>query len=373
MIDFFTYFVYCTLLLVLIFLANLRNNKNHDSQLYIVNNNFKIEYFFSIAFISIIVGFRFEVGNDWFGYVNDFNYAKLYSSLKFTDQYYEFGYFYLQKFFHQLGLSYQWMFFTIAFISWYFLYNSLPNKLIPLFIFFVFANEYFFWSMNGIRQFVSLSIFVFSIKYILSREKYYYLLCISIACLFHYSSFLLFIFYLIPLKYNRNLFLSLFIISFFVGTTDIITQLSDGILTFLDAIIPGVGIYLRYFTLESLSTFDSEINYGLGYAFIVIVNFLIILSSKKVIKKYSSSKIYFLIFTIGAIIFNLSSNIFIIGRFNTYLLFIKTIVLAYTVLYFWNFKKYKFFVIIGIFFFLFFFLISIYNSSNMSSPYQFKI
>ena len=84
MIDFFTYFIYCTLLIVLIFLANIRNNKNHDGQLYILNNNFKIEYFFSIIFISLIVGFRFEVGNDWFGYVDDFNSIKLSPNLEFN-------------------------------------------------------------------------------------------------------------------------------------------------------------------------------------------------------------------------------------------------------------------------------------------------
>lgn len=372
MIDFFTYFIYCALLLVLIFLANLRNYKNHNGHLYIVKNNFKIEYFFSILLISLVIGFRFEVGNDWVGYVDDFNSYKLYN-LEFKDQKYEFGYFYLQNFFHQLGLSYQWMFFTIAFLSWYFLYNSLPNKLIPLFIFFIFTIEYFFWSMNGVRQFVSLSIFAYSIKFILSREKYYYLLFISIACLFHSSSFLLFLIYFLPLRYNRNLFLSLFIISFFVGTTDIITQLANNILTFFDPIIPGVGLYLRYLTYESLSSFESDINYGLGYVFNVVVNFLIILLSKKVIKKYSSSKIYFILFAIGAIIFNLSSSIFIINRINTYLLFMKTIVLAYTIFYFWNFKKYRILIIFSILAFSFYFLSTIYNSSNMSSPYQFQI
>ena len=372
MIDFFTYFVYTGLLFSLIILANLRSSTNHDEQLYLTRNNFRIEYFFSVLLISFIVGFRYDVGNDWAGYLADFNNIKFNTFLTFEDQYYEFAFFYINKIIPQLGLSYHWMFFSVAFISWYFLYKSLPNKLIPLFIFFIFTTEYFFWSMNGIRQFVALTIWIYSITFIIKREKYYYFLFLFIASLFHTSSVFLILFYFLPLKYNRKLFLILFLVSVFIGSTDYILLFFFKILSLLSIIIPVIEPYLRYLDFTKI-LINSDLNYGLGYFFIVIVNFLLLLFSEAVIKKYSSSKIYFLLFAIGTVIFNLSSNIFIIGRINTYLLFIKTIVLAYTFFYYWNFKKYRFFVIVSLLLFIFFFYAAIYNSSNMCSPYQFLI
>ena len=78
----------------LITLANLRTSTNHDKELYLTRNNFKIEYFFSVLLISFIVGFRYDVGNDWVGYVDIFNYIGSDTSLSFEDQYYEFVFVY---------------------------------------------------------------------------------------------------------------------------------------------------------------------------------------------------------------------------------------------------------------------------------------
>jgi transmembrane protein EpsG len=370
LIDFFTFFIYSGLLFLLQVLANLSANTNHDKELYLTRNNFKIEYFFSVLLISFIVGFRYDVGNDWAGYVSDFNNIKTNTFLAFEDQYYEFAFFYINKIISGLGLSYHWMFFSISFISWYFLYKSLPNKLIPLFIFFIFITEYFFWSMNGIRQFVALAIWTYSIRFIIKREKYYYFLFLFIASLFHTSAIILTFFYFLKLKYNRKLFLILFFISSFVGTTDYILQIFFKMLTLSADSIPLIGTYLRYFD-PTKTLIIADLNYGLGYYFIVIVNFLLLFFSESVIKKYPSSKIYFFIFAIGTVLFNLSTNIFLIGRINTYLMFFKSIALTYTFIYYWNFKQYRFYVFISLLFFLVFFYSTIYNSSNMCSPYQF--
>lgn len=357
----------------MITLANLRTSTNHDKELYLTRNNFKIEYFFSVLLISFIVGFRYDVGNDWVGYVDIFNYIGSDTSLSFEDQYYEFVFFYINRIIFQLGLSYNWMFFSMAFFSWYFIYKSLPNKLIPLFIFFIFTNEYFFWSMNGVRQFAALSIWAYSIKFLISREKYYYFFFVFIASLFHNSAFFLLLFYFLPIVYNKKLFLILYLVSLFLGTTDFLFSLFFKTLTLLSTFIPVLQSYLRYFLPGIDNLINHDLYYGLGYLFIITVNTLLLLFSGKVIKKYPSSKIYFLLFALGAIIFNLSSNIFIIGRLNTFFLFTKTIVLSYAICYSWSFIKYRFISVISIILFLIFFFMAIYNSSNMSSPYQFLI
>ena len=119
-----------------------------------------IQYFLSLVIISIIVGYRYNVGVDWDGYRIAFIDSK---NLTFEDNSFELGYFTISKIINLLGFSYQQFFFLINLITWYFIFKSIPKKLLFYFIFFLFCTEFFFWSMNGIRQFTAISIFLFSI------------------------------------------------------------------------------------------------------------------------------------------------------------------------------------------------------------------
>src|SRR5690606_22473386 len=104
------------------------------------------------------------------------------------------------------------MFFVVSFISWFFFFKAVPRTILPLFLFFMFATEYFFWGMNGVRQFIAMGIWLFSIKFIVSRNIKKYLFLILFASIFHKSVLLLIFIYFIPFYklYNRKVWLAIF-------------------------------------------------------------------------------------------------------------------------------------------------------------------
>ena len=170
MFDFFTYFIYISLLVTLILLTSYKQKFATAELPFETLPKLRMQHFVALLLIAFIVGFRYEVGNDWEGYKIGFETIKNSPYLSFSNQYLEPGYFFINKIIANLGLSYEWMFFTVALLTWYFYFKSVPKFLLPLFIFFLFVDEYFFWGMNGVRQFVAMSIWLVAIKYIINKN-----------------------------------------------------------------------------------------------------------------------------------------------------------------------------------------------------------
>lgn len=61
---------------------------------------------------------------------------------------------------------------------------------IPFSILLFFLTRYYFVGLNGVRQFISLSILAFSIKYVIEKNFKKFMLFILIASIFHYMSIL---------------------------------------------------------------------------------------------------------------------------------------------------------------------------------------
>ena len=135
--------------------------------------------------------------------------------------------------------------------------------------------------------------------------------------------------------------------------------------------IEFIGIYIRYIDSDRF-LINEEIQTGFGFLFKIIINLLIILISSSVIKIYPKTTIYFVLFFIGAILFNLTYNIQLVGRVNNYFLIIRSLLLAVSVVHFWKNPKVRILVIGFCFLYFILFLSAIYNSSNMSNPYQFS-
>src|SRR5690606_37041258 len=123
MLDLLTYIVYLFLPTVLSLLTYqpVRNSTNDLNFCLVLE--FGIRRIIALLIISLIVGFRYEVGVDWEGYTIYFNKFVTYPNLTFSDQYFEFGFFIINKSVAALGLSYGWMFFIVAFISWIFIFK----------------------------------------------------------------------------------------------------------------------------------------------------------------------------------------------------------------------------------------------------------
>lgn len=118
--------------------------------------------------------------------------------------------------------------------------------------------------------------------------------------------------------------------------------------------------------------FNSDIKVGLGYIFKLFINIFIIISNKEIIKRKPDLQIHFIIFFIGSIIFNLAYNVQIIGRMNNYLLILRPFLLTIIIWHYFKIPKFKIISIIICSLYFLLFLISIYKSVNMCSPYNFS-
>ena len=258
-------------------------------------------------------------------------------------------------------------------LLWHCYFKSVPKFLLPLFLFFLFVDEYFFWGMNGVRQFTAMGIWLVSIRYIINKNLVKYIFLLVIASLFHRSVLILLAFYFIPyIKLNKKvLWIGLFLGSLIIGSSSAFVSLVESIIVWLGQKIEILGFYLRYMD-SNLFGINEEIQVGFGFLFKILVNFFIIIISGKVIKQHPETTVYFIIFFIGAILFNLSYNIQLLGRVNNYFLILRSVVLTLAVWYYWKNPKYRYAIIgFGSLYFILF-LKAIYNSSNMCSPYQFS-
>ncbi|MGE4578571.1 MAG: EpsG family protein [Desulfuromonadales bacterium] len=130
MFDHYTYVVYISLLFTLMILTI--NTGNCRDINYGFAYRLKIKNIFGLLLISFIVGFRYNVGVDWQGYVDDFHFFEENHSLSYSEQYWEYGYYIINKTIAVLGLSYEWVFFVIALLSWYFIFKSVHACLLPI-------------------------------------------------------------------------------------------------------------------------------------------------------------------------------------------------------------------------------------------------
>lgn len=371
MFDLFTYFIYLSLLVLIIFLTNkayLRKLGMYNETESSADTKLASYHYVALFAISFIVGFRNNVGVDWLGYKN------LFEGIAANKPTYEveLGYYFINKLVAALGGSSEIMFFLVALISWFFIFKSVSNLYLPLLLFFLFVEEYFFWSMNGVRQFVSISLFLYSIQFVLDRSLFKYLLFISIAILFHSSALLLLPLYFIPFQklYNQKLWFIIFIISLFFSNSPFFVNGMKQI------IVQGASKniiltpYLEFFERGQYEAQDLVV--GLGYYFKLLINLFIILFSKEVVARNPQSKIYFVLFFTSTIIFNLFYMYQPIGRLNGYFAIMRCIVLSLIIYHLWYVRRYRFLAVTVILLYLVLFLTTIYNSSNLCSPYSFS-
>ncbi|MDY6994849.1 MAG: EpsG family protein, partial [Pseudomonadota bacterium] len=318
--------------------------------------------------------FRYEVGVDWTSYKDLFEYIDKYPNMGFYEQPLEWGFFYINRTVSWLGGSYALMFFVVALLSWYFIFKSISLSLLPLLLYFLFVDGFFLWSMNGVRQFVSIGIFLFSIRFIVTKNLTLYLLCIGLASLFHISALFLIPLYFVPFQkvYNQKTWLGIFFLSLILSNAPFLVDWLERLFLFLSSYIPLFGDYLLYFESQHTEAIGIQ-GTGLGYLFRLLVTVFIIVFSREIVKKYPRTEVYFVLFFVGAVLANMFFTIQIVTRFARYFLIFRAVVLAVTMYYFFQHDKYHkiiAFIVIG--FYLLLFLNSIYQGDNLSNPFRFN-
>lgn len=198
------YLITFDLACVLFYFSNFKINVK-------LNNKFKIELnnifsILGILLLSVLAGLRSSsVGVDVTAYVlSSFNRVSTYNSILevITNHKMEIGYELLEYIISRFFDDVHWLhFFTQLIIisgvySFSKLFKDTSNWVL---IIFAFLCIYYNQSYNIVRQWLSISIYLSSIKYLLDKNFIkYYLICI-LSCLFHSSAIITFI---IPLFYQ---------------------------------------------------------------------------------------------------------------------------------------------------------------------------
>lgn len=334
--------------------------------------SFNFFHLLALMLLTLVVAVRYDVGTDWNTYNGLFKSYKNNPLMSFGNQEMELGYYYVNRFVIWIGGGSSIVFGALALIAWGLAFKSVPPYLVPLLIFFLFVDEYFFISLNLVRQFTALGIFVYSVKFIVSRHFLKFLLCLLFASLFHLSAVILIPLYFLPYKrlYNQKLWIIAYVITLLLANVPIFIELFLKLFIRVTEFIPLLNIYVRYILNEKFGNFRLEV--GLGYIFRVAVSLFLLFTSKRVIKAEPKTKAYYTLFFIGLIIYNLFYMIPLIVRINHYFIIFRSFILAFTAWFLWQEKnaiwKYG---VIGIFvLYIALYLFAIYNGSHGTAPYQ---
>ena len=184
--------VYCFGCLLSMILVNLLMKIKHDDG----NSLHKIIVAFVASLpLMIISAIRYDVGQDYFGYVRIFRQA----SVGYRQPGLEIPYYELNRLIDFFGGDYPWIFAicSIVFMLFVFLQIIEDSPYPSLSVFLLVTELYYFASFNVMRQFVGCAILLFSIRYIKKRELLLFGVCVATACCFHLSCLLFsFVYYI---------------------------------------------------------------------------------------------------------------------------------------------------------------------------------
>nr|WP_299201338.1 EpsG family protein [uncultured Brumimicrobium sp.] len=215
-----SFFVYITLGLILYSLGYLAHVRQKNNLLLNKKTPFWTwEVALALLVFAFVAGVRWNVGVDHQHYLaNYLNYQ--FGGEGIFDK--EIGFEYITQLMARNNVHFSIYFGFLAFLQLFFIYRAFKDQryLYPfLGIVILFGPEFLSW-MNGIRQMLAATMFVFAIQFIQKRQLWKYVGTIVLASLFHTSAIVLLVFYFIPQKdyfKHRTLTIGLVIASFLLG------------------------------------------------------------------------------------------------------------------------------------------------------------
>ncbi len=235
----------------------------------------KTYYYFIVFWIVLVAGFRYAVGPDWPGYYFGYNILKDSSNsdiLQLSDSLgFEVGYVFISWLVSRTG--YQIWAFNLIFAGISILLKTSTilkySKFYLIGLLLYYLPLYFFEDIIQIRQGFATGVTIFSIRYIISKEKWKFLVCILLAYQFHHSAFIF-----LPAYWIANIKLEykyvIIIVLFFVITSPF--DLSKNIRPIMD-LLPIKGVQDGYNSYVD-SGFTGSITYS--FADVVKLSFFIL-------------------------------------------------------------------------------------------------
>lgn len=293
-------YIFLTIFLMLLSFVELYNN-GYSTKIKVV----------LIILLCFIMGFRYNVGNDYHNYVD------IYENLDWYMDVFEPGYIFLCQFSQKLNLTYQFPFFICSLLTVLpiaFLVNkTIPKMFCTSMTVYVLSYVYF-EAMNTVRQAVAMSAFLLVFYfYIIKEQKLKALLPLIFGALFHKSiliiAFLAFIISKFRDKFNVKLCLIFLLGSFVIGHC---------LQSFFDAIsgltmLLGLNSnYMDVFEERGVASGTFQIYLNISALYLLIFN------KKQFSPKNRRNQIIALFYVAGIVIYNVFISFYIGLRFYWY-------------------------------------------------------
>lgn len=304
------------------------------------NKNFvwKKSYLVLLVCYFLLGFFRpIAINTDNWNYLEFYQYILINESLPTYLERKEFGYASLNLIFANfLNLPYNFFFGFITALTWgiYLISSYRYQFLLPSMLFFTMTSGFLIWSFNGIRQSVAIAIFMYSIKYIIEGKLRPYIILIFTASLFHSSVLFVLPFYLLRhINFNRKFWLCAFFISLLLKSNDYLHSLLDKMLNSLFNFFTYSSIYSHYAESENFlnSKAEQATDTSLGIILNIISVLFILFSSRQTLIKFPNLNLYFIFFSLYAVLGNLFFSVQEVGRLMTYFSPIFGLLMAATI------------------------------------------
>ncbi|GAB6869048.1 EpsG family protein [Bacteroides rodentium] len=181
-----------------------------------------LNIFFFIAFCWLVFhdGFRWGIGTDWENYRLFFDRCLLMNS-----ESYDLGYVALNQIIRNITDNYTVFLVVLAIIQYSFFFVVIRkysvNPILTLFLFYCMMLP----SLGMNRQFLAMAICLFSVRFVFSKQFFYFAICIIFAALFHKSAFLFIVSYFLNNKFSDKIYVLLLLASIVVAITGIVNQI----------------------------------------------------------------------------------------------------------------------------------------------------
>lgn len=172
--DYFSWLVYGIFMVIACALAYKTERKNYDP------------VWLGITYLFVVVfwGIRYKIGFDYVGYMEIFEALK-YSTWPLVEP----GYKVINWIFVSSEIGYVWVMFTMAALSYFFLFKVFVREKIFLYgIFFSLAFQFQFMLASQMRQALVISAFLYALHFIEVRKYWRYALFMAFMMLFHYTA-----------------------------------------------------------------------------------------------------------------------------------------------------------------------------------------
>jgi hypothetical protein len=147
-------------------------------------------FILSYCVLVFFVGLRWETGNDWAQYYVYYNHAAALADAPPNGNTFEFGYRFVTLCAKSVGLSYSGflLLYSAIYLGLMFLSFRDENYTVSGWIVLQLYAPFIMGLMGTARQVMAVSICMFSVRYLLRKKLFKFLLCVGIASIFHSSA-----------------------------------------------------------------------------------------------------------------------------------------------------------------------------------------